>query len=92
MSSQSRSEASSRASIAALARWKNEANPSAATAAARAAFMEKFADEVDPDRTLDPAERARRAERARKEHFTRLALKSARARAAKKATTAEDAA
>ena len=37
-------------------------------------------DEVDPDRTLRSAERARRAEHAKKAYFTRLALKSAQAR------------
>lgn len=50
------------------------------TDAARAAFEAKFLDEVDPDRTLDPATRAKRAEHARKAHFQRLALKSATAR------------
>ena len=50
------------------------------TAAARAAFRDKFQREVDPDGTLPPAERARRAEMARKAHYARLALKSAKAR------------
>ncbi|MGF2945831.1 hypothetical protein ACQV26_11935 [Mycobacterium sp. Lab-001] len=35
---------------------------------------------VDPDGELTPEERARRAEHARKAHFKRLALKSAKAR------------
>jgi hypothetical protein len=47
---------------------------------ARDAFMARFEREVDPDRTLDPAERTRRATHARKAYFTRLALKSAKAR------------
>jgi len=47
---------------------------------AREAFWSKFERDVDPDGVLDPAERARRAEMARKAHFTRLALKSAQAR------------
>lgn len=47
---------------------------------ARDAFMARFDSEVDPDGTLDPAERARRAEHAKKAYFTRLALKSAKAR------------
>ncbi|MGH8930756.1 MAG: hypothetical protein ACRDZO_09065 [Egibacteraceae bacterium] len=55
------------------------------TAPARAAFLRRFEDEVDPDRTLAPAERARRAEQARKAHFTRLALQSARTRQARAA-------
>jgi hypothetical protein len=50
---------------------------------ARDAFMARFEREVDPDDVLPPAERARRAEHARKAYFTKLALKSARARQAK---------
>jgi hypothetical protein len=44
--------------------------------------MERFVDEVDPNRVLSPPERQRRAEQARKAYFTRLALKSAQARRA----------
>jgi hypothetical protein len=36
--------------------------------------------QVDPESLLDPVERARRAGHAKKSYFTRLALKSARAR------------
>jgi hypothetical protein len=36
--------------------------------------------QVDPDGTLDPVERARRAGHAKKSYFLGLALKSARAR------------
>lgn len=50
------------------------------TEPARRAFMARFEDVADPDRTLPPAERARRAEHAKKAYFTRLALKSAQAR------------
>lgn len=50
------------------------------TAPARRAFLQRFEDEVDPDRTLPPAERARRAQAARRLHFSRLAMKSAAAR------------
>ena len=46
---------------------------------------EYFFDTVDPDRILDPTERLRRAEHARKAHFQGLALKSAKARRAKAA-------
>jgi hypothetical protein len=45
--------------------------------------MRKFEDMVDPDRELGPDERARRAEHKRKAYFQRLALKSAKARAAR---------
>ena len=47
---------------------------------ARSAFLSGFERRVDPDGSLPPAERARRAEHARKAHFARLALASARAR------------
>jgi hypothetical protein len=50
------------------------------TGPARAAFLGRFELEVDPDDALEPAERARRAEHARKAYFTRLALKSAQVR------------
>lgn len=50
------------------------------TEPARRAFLERFEREVDPDGLLDPEERARRAEHARKAYFAGLALKSARAR------------
>lgn len=62
------------------------------TEPARAAFLAGFEDEVDPDRTLPEAERKRRAESARKAHFTRLALKSAQARRKAKSTNAREAA
>ncbi len=50
------------------------------TAPAREKFLERFEHQVDPDRVLDPAERAKRAAHARKAYFARLALKSAQAR------------
>jgi hypothetical protein len=56
----------------------------ARTAKARDAFMSRFEREVDPEGVLDPIERARRAEHARKAYFLRLALASSRARAAAK--------
>jgi hypothetical protein len=43
-------------------------------------MLERFEREVDPDGTLPPAERAKRAEYARKAYFQRLALKSAQVR------------
>jgi hypothetical protein len=52
-------------------------------ARARAGFNARFEREVDPDGTLPVPERARRAEYARKAHFARLALASARARSKK---------
>ncbi len=50
------------------------------TAPARRAFLARFEAQVDPDGTLPPAERARRAEAAKKAHFARLAYLSAKAR------------
>lgn len=72
-----------RARLAAHTSWANTADPSARTAPARAASLARFERDVDPDGTLEPCERARRAEHARKAHFTRLALKSAQARGAR---------
>jgi hypothetical protein len=66
------SQRSQRARIAAHARWAQQ-DGSKGTQAARSAFLERFEREVDPDNTLPPAERARRAESKRREHFTRLA-------------------
>lgn len=68
------------AQIAANESWAKTPDPAARTAAARAALMAKFEHEADPTGTLDPAERARRAEHLRKAHFQRLALKSAQSR------------
>ncbi len=53
------------------------------TAAARAKFLLRFLDEVDPERRLPEQERLRRAEHARKAYFARLALRSARARSSR---------
>lgn len=50
------------------------------TAKARQIFLERFERQVDPDARLDPRERARRAEAARRAYFTSLALRSATAR------------
>lgn len=70
-----------RARLAAHTLHAQIVDPAAHTAPARRAFLDRFEREVDPDGTLPPAERARRAEHARKAYFTRLALASARARA-----------
>ena len=50
------------------------------TAPARAAFLAKFEAEVDPDKVLPAVERLRRAEAAKRAHFSRLALKAAQKR------------
>jgi len=73
-------ERTMRARLAAHVQWSKTPDPTARTAAARRAFLDRFEVEVDPDGTLPPEERHRRAEHARRAHFTRLALASARAR------------
>jgi hypothetical protein len=61
--------------VAAHERWAREPDRAAATAPARRGFLARFEREVDPDMTLAPAERARRAESAMKAHMTRLAMR-----------------
>ncbi len=68
-----------RARLAAHTRWAHN-DPVEGTAKARAAFLDRFVDEVDPERILPEPERLRRAASARKAYFTRLALRSAQAR------------
>jgi hypothetical protein len=70
------------ASAAANTRWAFTDDRSAATASARKALSDRFEKQVDPDGTLSPDERARRAASARRAHMQRLALKSARSRRA----------
>jgi hypothetical protein len=53
----------------------------ALTANARAAFLDRFARQVDPEGRLPPDERRRRAAHLRAAHFARLARLSALARA-----------
>lgn len=74
------SERALRARLAAHTKWAGTSDRTAATQPARDRFLKRFEDEVDPDGTLDPAERAIRAEHARRAYFTRLALKSAKSR------------
>ena len=50
------------------------------TAKARKTFLDRFEKEVDPEGRLPLGERARRAEHARKAHFSKLAMKSAAVR------------
>jgi hypothetical protein len=63
-----------------IAAHRQHAQGKTNTAPARAAFLDRFEREVDPDGTLPPDERARRAEHARKAYFLDLARKSAAAR------------
>jgi hypothetical protein len=66
---------SARHAAAALTRVAREGG-SAVSAPARAAFDEKFIDQVDPDRTLPEDERAKRVRAARQAYFLTLAAKS----------------
>ena len=75
-----------RGRLAAHALHTQVQDPSAHTLPARQKFLERFLDEVDPNRVLPDAERNRRAEHARKAYFTRLAFASSKARARKKAS------
>lgn len=77
------------ARLAAHSKWAATPDRSAATASARDAFSTRFENQVDPDRLLDPVERAQRVESARKAYFTKLALKSAQSRRRAKELTAE---
>ncbi|MFN8149409.1 MAG: hypothetical protein U0R76_18305 [Candidatus Nanopelagicales bacterium] len=61
---------------AALTRVAREGG-TAVSAPARAAFDERFVDQVDPDRTLPEDERAKRVSAARRAYFLGLAAKSA---------------
>lgn len=69
-----------RAEIAVHESWARTDDWAARTAPARKAALDKFERQVDPAGTLAPAERAKRAEHARKAHFKRMGLKSAQAR------------
>lgn len=72
------SERTLRAQIAAHESWAKTSDRTARTAAARQAMLDKFEKQVDPNNELTQAERAKRAENARKAHYQRMALKSAR--------------
>lgn len=73
-------ERSMRAQLGAHASWANTADRSARTAAARRAALRRFERQVDPDGTLDPQDRQRRAEHARKAHMLKLSMAAARSR------------
>lgn len=69
--------------------WAMCPDRTARTAPARAAALDRFETQVDPDGVLDPVERAKRAENAKKAYFREIALKSAAARARRKAAGGE---
>lgn len=59
------------------------------TAPARAAFEQRFLDEVDPERVLSESERNKRAHHAQQAYMTRLSLKAVQAKR-RKAGSASD--
>jgi hypothetical protein len=85
MTTESPVERSLRARAAAHFRWAHEPDRAAATAAARGGLQARFERQVDPDGALDPAERAKRVESARKAYYADLTRKSIAARRKKKA-------
>lgn len=70
--------------VAAYTSWANTADPSARTAPGRTAALARFERQIDPDGSMPAAERARRAEAAKKAYFIELARKSAIARRRRK--------
>jgi hypothetical protein len=72
-----------RARLAAHTMHARNQDPTAHTAPARAAFDQRFYDEVDPDGVLPARERERRAAHARAAYFARLSLAAVKARQAK---------
>jgi len=66
--------------IAAEISWSRTHDRRARTQPGRDKFLERFEREVDPEGTLPPAERLKRAEHAKKAYMLRLAKRSARVR------------
>jgi hypothetical protein len=60
--------------------WAQTENRSARTLPARLGLLAKFERLADPNNELLPAERARRAESLRREHYAAMALKSIESR------------
>ncbi|HVL99323.1 MAG TPA: hypothetical protein VM324_08535 [Egibacteraceae bacterium] len=75
--------ASLRGRIAANVRWSRE-DPTENVRRANVGFQARFLDEVDPNRELPEAERERRAKAAMRAYMCQLALRSSKARAARK--------
>jgi hypothetical protein len=76
-------ERSLRARLAAYA-LHAQRDPRETTANGRAAFLARFDREVDPEGLLEPGERRRRAEQARRAYFARLSLAAVKARQARR--------
>jgi hypothetical protein len=74
------------ARAAAATRWGKTPDRAEATAPARAGLRAKFEREVDPDGTLDPVERAYRADQLMRAHMLRMSIAAKKARQAKRAS------
>ena len=74
-----------RGQLAAHTRWAACEDRTAATAAATKASLGRFERQVDPDGTLPPEERAKRAESAKKAYMAKIQLAAAKARRQKAA-------
>jgi len=77
-------ERSLRARTAVHTSWANTTDRRKRTSNGTAAFLARFERQVDPNNELDPAERARRAESAKKAYMSGLALKAAKSKRAKR--------
>jgi hypothetical protein len=63
--------------------WANTPDRKARTAPGRAAALARFEKQVDPDGTMDPKERALRADAAKSAFFAQMAYRSSQARGAR---------
>ena len=79
---------SQRSTRARLAAFVMHSEGKTNTRPASAAFLQRFERQIDPDGTLAPDERARRAEWALKAHMSALSLRASQARAKKKGPVA----
>ena len=75
---------------AAHASWARTEDRAARTAPSHRVFNQRFENQVDPDRLLDPHERAIRAEHARRAYYLALAAKSVKSRRRRKAVDRSD--
>jgi hypothetical protein len=73
-----------RGQLASYESWANTKDRTARTAPGRAANIARFEQLVDPDGVMTPEARAQAAEAARRAHYKRMALKSAKARRARR--------
>lgn len=80
MSQLTPAERTMRARLGAHVSWAHTTDRSARTAAARSAALRRFETQVDPDGQMDPGERHRLAEHARKAHMLKLSMAAAKAR------------